>query len=519
MVLISLVLLGCASEPNESSSAEGDSGGQQGGDLVVATVSDAVTLDPAGANDVPSFDVQYNIFEKLVKHDENMELQPSLATSWEAVDDTTWEFKLQEGVKFHDGTDFNAEAVKANIERLIDPDVAAPTAYLLEMIREVVAVDDYTVQFKTEYPFSGLPAHLAHSASGMISPEMIKADYAAMGDGEAPGTAINEKPIGTGYFKFDEWQPGQYVRLVKNEDYWDGAALLDSVTFKVVPEDLTRIAELNTGDSHITNPLSASDVGQIESTEGLSFIQQGSVSLDYLGFNMDKEPFNDKLVRHAISMAIDKTQIIDGITDGYAKEAVGPLAPNVFGYDENLAGLEYNPEEAKKLLEEAGYPDGFETTIWTNDTRERMDIATNVQAQLEEIGIKVEIEVFEWGAYLEEIGNGAHDMFILGWSNSTADGDVGLYPLFHSDNIGPPGNRTFMDNEELDSLLVEARQAADESERIELYKQAQELLVEEAPMVYLMHKDYLLGVNDSVKGDLAMTPTKMLQLKDVYIEE
>lgn len=517
MAVIILFLFGCASEPDESSGAEGGSKGQKGGDLVVATVSDVVTLDPAGANDVPSFDVQYNIFEKLVKHDENMELQPGLATSWEAIDDTTWEFKLQEGVKFHDGTDFNAEAVKANIERLLDPDVAAPTAYLLEMINEVVVVDDYTVQFKTEYPFAGLPAHLAHNASGMVSPETIEADYAAMKEGEAPGTVVNEKPIGTGYFKFEEWQPGQYVRLVKNEEYWDGTAKLDSVTFKVVPEDLTRIAELNTGDSHVTNPLSASDVEQIESTDGLSFIQQGSVSLDYLGFNTQKEPFDDKRVRRAISMAIDKKQIIDGITNGYAKEAVGPLAPNVFGSHENLEGIDYNPEEAKKLLAEAGYPDGFATTIWTNDTRERMDSATNIQAQLEQIGIDVEIEVFEWGTYVEEIGKGEHDMFILGWSNSTADADVGLNPLFHSENMGASGNQTFTDNEELDSLLDEARKTADESERIELYNQAQELLVEEAPMVYLMHKDFLLGVSDRVKN-LSMTPTKMLQLKDVYME-
>lgn len=217
-----------------------------------------------------------------------MGLESSLATSWEAVDDTTWEFKLQEGVTFHDGTTFNAEVVKANIGRIIDEDVAAPTAYLLDMIDEVIVIDDYTVQIKTAYPFSGLPAHLAHSSGAMISLEQIEADYAAMEEGADPGSVINEKPIGTGYFKFDEWSPGQYIRLVKNEDYWDGTALLDSVTFKVVPEDLTRIAELNTGDSHVTNQLSSSDVAQIESTEGLAMLQQGSVSLDYLGFNTQK---------------------------------------------------------------------------------------------------------------------------------------------------------------------------------------------------------------------------------------
>ena len=517
IAFISIVLAGCASEPDEAGGTEND-GKQHGGELVIATVSDAISLDPAGANDVPSFDIQFNIFEKLIKHDENMGLQPSLATSWEAVDDTTWEFKLQEGVTFHDGTTFNAEVVKANVERIIDEDVAAPTAYLLDMIDEVVVIDDYTIQIKTAYPFSGLPAHLAHSAGAMISLEQIEADYAAMEEGADPGSVINEKPIGTGYFKFDEWSPGQYIRLVKNEDYWDGAALLDSVTFKVVPEDLTRIAELNTGDSHVTNQLSSSDVAQIESTEGLAMLQQGSVSLDYLGFNTQKEPFDDERVRQAITMAINKEQIVDGIANGYAIPAAGPLAPNVFGYDENLEGIAYNQEEAKKLLAEAGYEDGFSTSIWTNETRERLDIATNIQSQLSEIGIEVEIEIFEWGAYLEKIGEGEHDMFILGWSNGTADADNGLYPLFHSENMGPPGNRTFLDHGELDSILEEARQTADEAERIELYKQAQELLVELAPMNYLMHKDYLSGLREEVKG-LSMLPTKFLLLKDVNIEE
>ncbi len=216
IALSMLVLAACASEPDESEgNTSGDGGEQSGGDLVIATVSDAVSLDPAGANDVPSFDVQYNIFEKLVKYDQEMNLQPSLATEWDTVDDTTWEFKLQEGVTFHDGEPFNAEAVKANLERSLDPEVGAPASYLIEMIEEIEPVDDYTVQIKTEYPILGLPAHLAHSIGAMISPKQIEEDYAAMEDGESPGSVINANPIGTGYFKFDEWQTGQYIRIIK----------------------------------------------------------------------------------------------------------------------------------------------------------------------------------------------------------------------------------------------------------------------------------------------------------------
>ncbi|MBY7143157.1 glutathione ABC transporter substrate-binding protein [Virgibacillus sp. NKC19-3] len=519
LLILGMVLAACASEPDDASDTTEEGGeGQNGGDLVITTASDAVSLDPTGANDVPSFDVQYNIFENLVKQDENMELEPGLAKSWETVDDHTWEFKLQEGVTFHDGSAFNAEVVKANLERVMDPDVAAPAAYLIDMISDIEVVDDYTIRLTTEYPFGSLPANLTHSTTAMVSQEQIEEDYTAMEQGEEPGSVINQHPIGTGYFTFEEWDPGQQIQLTKNEDYWDKEALLDSVTFKVVQEDLTRIAELETGESHITNPLSPSDIEQVESADDLSVDRQGSVSLDYIGFNMEKEPFDDERVRRAISMAVDKEQIVEGIYNGVGTPAVGPLAPNVFGYDEELDGIEYDPEAAQELLAEAGYENGFSTTIWTNDSRERVDLATNVQSQLEEIGVDVDIEVLEWGAYIEQTGNGDHDMFVLGWSNSTADADIGLYPLFHSDNVGVPGNRTYIQDDEIDALIDEGRQATNEDERLEIYSEAQEKLVETAPMIYTLHQEYLLGVREEVKG-LTQLPTKILQLKDVYIEE
>ncbi|WP_163969414.1 glutathione ABC transporter substrate-binding protein [Oceanobacillus halotolerans] len=525
VLLLSVVLVACASEPdNDSSEGDSDSEGSsettdgEGGDLVIATTSDAVSLDPNGSNDIPSYDVQRNIIETLVKQDTNMETQPGLAQDWEAVEDNVWEFTLQEGVTFHDGTEFTAEVVKANIERVLDPDVASPQASLFEMVTDIEVVDDYTVRFTTEYPFAALPAHLAHPVSGMVSLEQIEADYAAMEEGEDPGSVINENPIGTGYFVFDEWQPGEYIRLVKNEDYWDGSAKLDTVTFKVVSEDLTRVAELETGDSHISNPLSPSDVAQIEATDGLRVHTQGSVSTSYIGFNMAKEPFDNELVRQAVSMAIDKEQIINGIYDGYGIPAIGPIPPDVFGYDENVSGLDYDVEQAKELLAEAGYEDGFSTTIWTNDNRQRIDAATNVQQQLSEIGIDIEVEVLEWGAYLEQTAQGEHDMFVLGWVTGTGDADYATYPLFHSDNVGDPGNRTFTEDDELDALLEEARQTTDPEERSEVYSQVQERIVEVSPMLFLHHQEYLMGVSEKVQG-LEQLPTQYLQLKDVYIEE
>ncbi|GAA0346632.1 glutathione ABC transporter substrate-binding protein [Oceanobacillus oncorhynchi subsp. oncorhynchi] len=521
LVFISIFITACASEPENTgeSSAEGDpaSNKGEGGDLVIAKISDAVSLDPNGSNDIPSYDVQRNIFETLVKQNEEMELIPGLATEWRNVEDNVWEFELREGVTFHDGSTFNAEVAKANIERILDPDVGSSQSAMFEMITNIEVVDEYTISIETDYPFAPLPAHLAHPVSGMVSLGVIEEDYEAMEDGEDPGTIINANPIGTGYFLFDEWKTGEYVRLVKNEDYWDGTALLDSVTFKVVPEDLTRIAELNTGDSHISTPLSPSDVGQVELTDGVSINQQSSVSFAYIGFNMDKEPFNDQRVRQAVSMAVEKEQIIDGIYDGYGIVANGPIPPDLEGHDENVQDLEYDIEKAKELLAEAGYEEGFSTTIWTNDDRERMDTATNVQAQLAEIGVDAEVEVLEWGAYLERTANGEQDMFVLGWVTGTGDADYSVYPLFHSDSVGSPGNRTFTEDDELDSLIEEARQMPDEEKRADLYSQIQEKLVDIAPTININFQEYLMAVRDEVKG-LSQLPTQYLQLKDVYIE-
>jgi len=521
LLLVGVMISGCASEPEESSATGGGSeeeGSGSGGDLVIANLSDAVSLDPAGVNDVPSYDVQTNIFERLVKQDENMELQPLLAESWEAIDDVTWEFKLQEGVTFHDGSEFNADVVKTNVERVLDPDVAAPAASYLAMIDEIEVVDDYTIRFITEFPFSALPSHFAHNVGGMISKEQIEDDYAAMEEGKEPGTVINENPTGTGYFKFESWTPGDSIKLVKNEDYWDGEAKLDSVTFKVVSEDLTRIAEIETGDSHITNPLSPSDIEQVKGTDGVHVTEQDSVALDYIGFNVTQEPFDDEKVRQAVTMAIDKEQIVDGIYNGVGELAIGPLAPAVPGYDDSISGLEYNVDKAKELLAEAGYEDGFSTTIWTNDSRERIDVATNVQAQLKEIGIDLEVEILEWGAYLDKVDNGEQEMYILGWSNSTATADTGIYPLFHSENLGNAGNMSFLEDDDIDALIEEARREMDEEKRNDIYSEIQEDLVDIAPMIYVLHQKYSLGVRDEVK-DLIQLPTKVLYLKDTYLEE
>lgn len=532
-LMLALVLAACAGGSDnenttedpaeETEGTEGTEGtenaGAEGGDLILAVLSDASSLDPAGSNDVPSSVVQANIYETLVNRDENNEIVPGLAESWEQVDETTWSFKLREGVTFHDGEEFNAEVVKANLDRILDPAVASPRLFLFEMITNVEVVSDYEVNITTEYPFAPLLAHLSHNGGGMVSPASIEADYEALNGGADPGSVISENPVGTGFFQFDSWTPGSEIKLVKNENYWgEDGAKVDSVTFRVVPDSQVRAADLETGNVHIIDPVQPNEVERINNSGVATVNQKASSSLAYLGFNTEKEPFNDPLVRQAISKAIDREAIISGIYDNYGIPAIGPLAPGIFGYTEDIDVVEYNMDEARALLEEAGMADGFSTTIWTNDNPQRQAIAVLVQEALAELNITVEIEVMEFGTYLEQTAAGQHDMFILGWSNPTGDADYGMYALFHSSQKGNPGNRSFYENAEVDALLDQGRQEADPAAREAIYAEVAQFLTDDAPMAFLLHTEYLTGVSDNVQG-FDIGTDGIYQLRNVTINE
>lgn len=515
-----------------------------GGDLIIADMSDLVSLDPHGNNDVPSSNVRANIYDTLTVLDEDMAVQPHLATEWEELEDGTYSFTLRDDVVFHDGSDFTAEVVRANLLRVLDPNLASQRAFLYEMISDIEVVDDYTVEITTEYPFAPLLAHLAHDAGGMLSLEVITEDYnqalegtdldyesyvemqvngeefeedivAAIGENVGQFVATN--PIGTGPFMLESRSPGDNTVLVRNDDYFDEPALLDSVTFKVVSETSSRIAELEGGYSHVIGAVGPINRDRVDAHADTYLDETESMSLSYIGFNTQAEYLDDPLVRQAISYAIDRQTIIEGIYDGVGIPAIGPLAPAVFGYDENVEGITYDLERAQELMAEAGYEDGFSLSLWTNDNPERVDTAVFVQEALQEINIDVSVEQVEWGAYLEQTGQGEHDMFILGWSVVTGDADYGMYPLFHSEQIGEPGNRSFLQDEELDSLLEAGRQAIDTDERLDIYSQAQDLLVDLAPMAYIHHSNYLTGVRNEVQG-FEIDALGIYQLKEVTIE-
>ncbi|MCF6459953.1 glutathione ABC transporter substrate-binding protein [Clostridium sp. Cult3] len=456
-------------------------------ELIVAQGADPKSLDPHASNDQPSSRVNKQMYSTLVEATEEMELQPGLAESWEQIDDRTWEFKLREGVKFHNGEELKASDVKFTLDRMKDsPEVA----HIIGAVESVEVKDDYAVIIKTEEPFAPILSHLAHTAASILNEKAVT---------EA-GDDYQNSPVGTGPYKFVSHDAGDKVTLERFDEYYGDPAKVKTLIFRNVPEGTNRTIGLETGEVDIAYDIEPIDLDKVRDNKKLQLIEEPSLSTSYIGFNTKKAPFDDIRVRKALNYAINVDEIIEVVLENAGTKATGPINDKVFGYNNDLKGYEYDPDKAKDLLAEAGYADGFKTSIWTNDNPVRVRIAEIVQAQLKEVGVDAKIEEVEWGAYLERTAAGEHDMFILGWVTVTGDADYGLYALFHSSQHGGAGNRTFFTDPEVDKLLDKGRTSIDEKERLDAYSKAQEIIVEEAPQLFLYFQTQNAGLQSNIDG-------------------
>lgn len=480
VMIFAIALTGCGQKAAEETKGEKDT-------LVIAQGADAKSLDPHATNDQPSSRVSKQIYDTLVKATVDMELVPGLAESWEQLDETTWKFNIRKGVKFHNGEELKASDVKFSLDRML---ASQKVAHIVEAIDSVEVKDDYTVIIKTKEPFGPLLAHLSHTAASILNEKAVT---------EA-GENYGQNPVGTGPFKFVSWEAGDRITLERFDDYYLGPAKVKRVIFRNITEGTNRTIGLETGEVDIAYDIEPIDKDRVANHEKLQLIEGPSLSYAYIGMNTQKAPFDNPKVRKAINYAINVDDIINAVLNGAGQKANSPIGPRVFGHNEEIKAYDYNPEKAKELLKEAGYENGFDTTIWTNDNPVRMQIAQIVQAQLKEVGINVTIEPLEWGSYLERTAKGEHDMFILGWVTVTADADYGLYALYHSSQHGGAGNRDFYTNPEVDKLLEEGRTAIDPEKREEAYKKAQEIIVNDAPDVMLYYGTQNAGTQKFVKG-------------------
>jgi peptide/nickel transport system substrate-binding protein len=512
LVLIGLILMvaqACSTKSNSSNEeASKTEGTKQGGTLNVVRLSDATKLDPHFITDIPSANVVYQkVYQGLVVPDKDFKIQPLLAKEWTVVNDTTWEFKLRDDVTFHDGAPFNAEAVKATFDRLLDPNTGSPQREKFSMITEVKVVDEYTVQLSLAYPYAPLLSILASQEGSILSPKALA---------ENPEN-LAQHPVGTGPFVFEAWKSGQEISLKKNENYWGKKPNIDGVVFKVVPEDATRLAMIETGEAHINDQVPVTEIERIEASETMGLYRTEGLAVEYVGFNTKKKPFDDVKVRKAISHAIEREAIIKGVYNNVGTLANVAMSPKVYGHSKEVKPYNYDLNEAKKLLKEAGYENGLELTLLTSDRKERINMAEVIQSQLKGIGVNVKIQVMEYGAYIEMANNGEHDLFIGGWGNATGDGDYNQYNLFHSASQGPAGNHFYYSNPEVDQKIEAARKETDEAKRLKLYEEVMQMEIDEAVYIPIRNYEHMAAHSKNV-SDFWLNAANYLMIDDVVIK-
>lgn len=474
--------------------------------LIIGVETDAVTLFPYGSNDIPSTSVSSQIYDRLIKRDNDGNLIPSLATEWEFLSPTILQMKIRSNVSFHNGEILAANDVKYSIMRMID---SPAIAHILSVIDDVEIIDDLTVNIVLKSPFSPILSHLAHATASILNRETA----------EAAGQDIDVTPVGTGHFRLKEWARSNKIILERFDDYWGEPAKMKNIEYRVIPEKSSRMIALETGEIDVALDIAPIDIERVVDNPDLVLLEIPLPSIEYLGFNLKegKNPlWQDPRVREAVALSLDVPGIINSVHFGMATPASSLIHDSVLGHYDGLKPIKQNIERAKALLEEAGVKPGAKLTIWTSDGP-RLKTSEVIQANLQEIGLNATIEVLEWGRFIEGTGNGEHDTYVLGWSTSTGDADYGIYNLIHSSAMGSPGNRVFYSNPSVDQLLDAARKELNPDKRDAYYKTIQEIVFKDLPYVPIIYRVALVAYKKNVKN-FNSHPTIYLDMKDVSYE-
>lgn len=485
-------------------------------DIVAGVNVDFTTMDPADTSDTLSGGIQRMITDGLFGFDDDMNIIPMLATSYEANDEATeFVLHLREGVSFTNGEAWNAEACKLNLDRMDDEDLGLKrSTFISSVIDTVEIVDDYTVKVTLTEPFGAFISNLAHPCMVMLAPETINAG----------NEAAAYDPIGCGQYKFVEWVEGEYLKLELNTDWWGysaeicgdsygGATLADadagfkSITFKPVPESATRVSMIQAGEADVIWPVPSESYATLEADSSVNAQQCEGIVVRYLFMNNQKEPFTDVRVRQAINLAIDRNAYCAVVWSGLAVPATSIIGANVAHYKANEA-VQADIEKAKELLAEAGYPDGFTTKLTFTNTTGNTKQAEFIQQQLAQIGITVELDGAESAITNQKVegstSSGAEaevEMYIIGWSPSTGDADWGIRPLLAIENEPPASyNICYYENETADELIHAGIQTADEEKRDEIYAELQDLIWEDVPLVCLAADLQTWATTEGIEG-------------------
>ena len=494
-------------------------------DIVAAVNVDFTTLDPLDTSDTLSGDIQRMLMDGLFGFDREMNVIPMLAESYEANEEATeYTFTLRQGITFSDGTPWNAEAAKANFDRWGDKSLGLKrTTLLCNILDSTEIVDEYTIKVTLTQSFGAFINTLAHPACVCMSPVQI-----------AAGSEVcASDPVGTGQYTFVEWIAGDHLTVQLYPDWWGydadicgGEALVEadagfkSVTFRPVTESATRVAMIQSGDAQLIWPVPSESIDSLREDSSVYLGAETGDVVRYLMMNNQKEPFNDVRVRQAINYAIDKNAYIAVVKDGNATVAQSVIGQNVQYFKANEP-YEYDIEKAKELLAEAGYPDGFTTSIMYANTTANQKQCEFLKQQLEQVGIEVELNGMESAILNQKIqdvdvpGSEAEvEMYVIGWSTSTGDADWGIRPLLATESEPPMSyNICYYENEEVDNLLYEALGTSDSDKRAEAYEKAQDIIWEESPLVCLAY-DYNTWANSKNIVNVGNTPDGGLYIRN-----
>jgi len=482
---------------------------KKGGTIKAEINSDVQNLDPMPSTLLVDRQVLYNLYDSLVAIDKDLKIIPSLAESWQTPDPKTYIFKLRQGVKYHDGTDFNADSVKWNIERYLT-DKKSLRGPEIGFVQTVEVMDPYTVKFNLKAPFAPLLANLSDRAGMMVSQKAA----------EAGGIDFTRKPLGggTGAFKFVEWVKDDHIALERNANYWkkdaSGTALpyLDKVTIRPIVDATVALTNVKTGDVDVSHYLPAKDYASVKA--GKEIILQETTGLGYasIALNVRDEPFNKKELRQAFAEAIDRDQLLKTIFFDVGKPAYGAFPPSNFAYDPNFKPYTGHASKAKEYLKAGGKPDGFtcEMKIRSGDP-ETSQLAQLVKDQVAKAGITMNLIQIDYPTLVADQQAGKYQANLTGWSGRI-DPDGNVYNQLHT---GTPNN--LYSNPQVDDLLDRARAASDQAQRKEMYQQVQKLVADDAPTVYYQFPLSFMLTRPTIQG-MTLYPDAIMRFETGWLK-
>jgi len=472
--------------------------------LVVALLADPENLDPHQYDSANAWYAIGEMFEGLIRHPAgSTEVEPWLAERWEVSDDgTQYTFYLRQGVTFHDGTPFNAEAVKFNFDRQADPENPYYDmgvfwywdAYMWP-VEAVDVIDEYTVRYTLSQPYAYFEEYMCGGMGNIVSPAAV----------EQYGEDFVQHPVGTGPYKFVEWEKGQQIVLEAYEDYWGEQPAIQQVVFRPIPEEATKMAALLTDEVNLAPELGPVAKAQLEAAEGHTVFTAPTGSIWFMSMNVTREPFDNPLVRQAIAHAVNKESIVHDILKDTVDIAQGPIAPAYPCYNPDITVFEYDPDRAKELLTEAGYPDGFTVLFDVPQSGSGMqlpvEMATAIQADLAAVGITAEIEITEFNTWMDRIRTPEVELAEMSWNVPPAVEDDILSYVFSEPGLPPEGfNTSWYANDEVLALLQEAGGILDQEERCARVREAQKLITDDAPAVFVDHARLVYGLDGRLEG-------------------